>query len=230
MIMNNRLTELIEQKSFNELSAAEKSFVLEHISEREYNEQYNLISDIKKELKSEASQLKANDSIRLNALAALRAKQLVVESKPKVSFFNSKIPLWTAIAAVFMIFILTTYIFIDTQFKENKSSELVASIDTVYIDKIIRDTIEIMKSADTVVKTVYAPVKEVNPITINSQSSDYLSSNLDSTERENLIIQRELGNTMRIGSYTNTIDFKNPSSGKSLSNDPIGRVVLNVTN
>jgi hypothetical protein len=241
--MKIRLTELIEEKSFNELSKEEQSFVLTQVSEEEYNEKHQLIANVKDELKSEANELKANESIRLSALAALRAKQIVVEpiftstssskTKVKSGFFNFKIPLWTAVAAVFMIFILSTPVFIESQLNSNKSNQLVASVDTIYIDKIIRDTIEITKPADRVVKTVYVTNNDISQKVIaenefetnndNQQLTDFSINRSDN-------IQNELEMRMAIGGYTNTIDFSNPKSGRSLSEDKIGKVVLEVVN
>lgn len=235
--MKNRLTELIEEKSFAELSVEERDFVLSQLSEQEYTEKHQLISDVKKELKSEASELSANDSIRLNALAALRAKQateIPIENTKKSSgFFAFKIPLWSAVAAVFLIFILSTPVFIDSQFKENRSAELMASVDTVYIDKIIRDTIEIIKPADTVVKTIYVTnkvdfSKEIANKEIEIKKEKPSTPNYLNVKSET--IHRDLEMRMAIGGYTNTIDFTNPKSGRSLSEDKIGRVVLDVVN
>ncbi len=232
--MDNRVTELIEQKSFTELSVEERNFVLSQISEQEYIEKHQLILEIKKDLKSEASQLKVNDSIRLDALIALRAKHAAIGSaettKSRIGFFTFKIPLWTAVAAVFMIFILTTPLFIDSQFKDNKANDLVASIDTVYIDKVIRDTIAIMKPADTVVKTVYKTIVVSDPIVEASQTTKYPETEDNLTDLKSRSIQRDLERAMAIGDYPNTIDFKTSLKGKSLSNDPIGRVVLGVSN
>ncbi|WP_107040002.1 hypothetical protein [Brumimicrobium mesophilum] len=230
--MKTKLTELIERKSFNELTKEEQNFVLSEISEQEFNEKHELISQVKGELKSEASQLKAKDSIHLNALAALREKkdrESVEESdkeKGGAGFFAFKIPLWTAIAAVFMIFILSTPIFINSEFDQNKNDELLALVDTVYVDKIIRDTIEITQPADTVVKMIYTSRDASDEITELPATIESLDIKVNETSGE--IIQYNSQSSMSMGSYTSTFDFKSSDTGESLSEDKIGRVLLRI--
>ena len=222
--MNNRLTELIEQKSFNELSKQEKRFVLNDITEQEYKEKYQLIYEVKRELKLEASVLKVNDSIRVSAIEALLLKQK--EKKPGVfiRFTRFKVPLWTAVAALFLIFILSTPILINTELKNDTKNNLLASIDTVYIDKIIKDTIQIIKPGDTVIQKVYVSKKDY-PSKEEGTLKLVEYSNLKSDQS-----QKDLEREMAIGGYINTIDFYTPKSGKSLSDDRIGRILLNVSN
>lgn len=226
--MKNRIIELIEKHSFEDLSAEEKRFVLSELSENEFREKRSLIVQIKDELKAEADELKANKSIHLYAL---RAKSLEKESEAnkKVGFLTFKIPLWTAIAAIFMIFILTTPIFLDNDFNRD-DSQLMALVDTIYIDKIIRDTIEIDVPADTIVETIYKALPNEGTIDYISEKMNEPNDMLESDNSNSVIIQGDLERTLGMGNYPNTIDFKDVSKGKSLSNDPIGRVVLNILN
>ncbi|PWH86694.1 hypothetical protein [Brumimicrobium oceani] len=237
--MKIRLSELMESKSFSELTIEERNFVLSEISEQEFKEKRQLIVQVKEELKSEANQLKVNEQTHLNALAALRAKNAsksgliteveeTVESQEKegkVGFFAFKIPLWTAIAAVFMIFILTTPVFINSEF-ETKNDTTLAVADTVYIDKIIRDTIEISMPADTVVKVVYQSMPESEKEVKNQRNNEFIANDFEPIPLENFKIQDDLEKAMANDNFSNPIDIQSNVKGKSLSDDLIGKRVL----
>lgn len=86
-----RLFDLIESKSFEELSAEEKSFVLQHLSMEEYTFQRRIISSTE-ELEYEAEE----------------PFPLVIKPEKKL-FFSRSIPLYQAmIGAACMIFVFIT--------------------------------------------------------------------------------------------------------------------------
>lgn len=220
MKMDFKLTKLIEQKAFEALSESEKSFVLKHLSEEEYRERYQLISEVKRELETEAKELKANETIRSNALAALRSKQQKKESRIIPMLFYYKIPLWVSVAAIFLVFILTTPFILNTEIKATSKEQLTMR-DTVYVEKIVRDTVEVIQPADTIVKTIYTSDKK--KLLVNSDVEVPIFSN-----KKNPSSQKELDLIVAHEDYTNPIDLDKPSTGKSLSNDPFGRAVLGV--
>ena len=221
MKMDYRLTELLEQKSFEELTQEEKSFVLTHLSEAEYRRQHQLLTEVKTDLKEEAQSLKANDQIRINAIEALRVKNQVKKSGGLVLWFNYKIPLWSAVAALLLVFILTTPLLINTEIKDGKPNEQLAMQDTVYIEKIIKDTVEIKKPADTITKTVY--VKN-NESTVNKHMETH-----DFSAESNKLNKMGMEPVIAFEESYNPIDIGKRTSGKSLSEDPVGRVVLNIS-
>lgn len=249
-MMNDRLRELIEEKSYDVLTAEEKEFVLSEMEEAYYREQHQLIAKARQNLKSEAGELKANESIRSNVLAAMRAKRMnqeEEEEKEKQSvggFFAIKIPLWTALAAVLLIFLFTTPIVFDGSLGNKKNNTLLTATDTVYIDKIIRDTIresiENESPKDSVIKTLHLNEdsdidkgKNVDLIRQTLSNKNAKKEN-DKTQKQNIAVEKndvllkELEETMAIGGYKEQFDFRKTSTGKSLSSDPVARSVLGV--
>ena len=222
MKMDYRLTELLEKKSFEELSEEEKSFVLTHLSETEYRQQHQLISEVKSDIKEEAKLLKANDQIRVNALEALSLKHQEKDAKTIPLWLNYKIPLWTAVAALLLIFILTTPLLFNTKMSESAPNEQLVMRDTVYIEKIVNDTIEITQPADTVIKTVYISNKT------KSTEDEHLITPEFTNERNDLS-KTEIDQTIASEKSFNPMNIGNRTSGKSLSEDPVGRVILNIS-
>lgn len=220
--MDYRLTKLIEQKAFKELTEVEKDFVLSSISKEAYNQQYQILSEVKKDLKDEAKTLKANDQIRINALEALRSKQQKKKSKVIPLWLNYKVPIWTAVAALLLVFILTTPLLINTEIKDGKPTEQLAMQDTLYIERIINDTVEITKPADTIIKTVYASKKTSSTKKEELEVPDFSAKNNNMTQSEKEFISE-------YEEVQSPINFGNHTTGKSLSEDPVGRFVLNIS-
>lgn len=220
--MDYRITELLEQKAFEELSEDEKSFVLDHLTEAEYREQHHLLWVVKKELTEEAKTLHAKNQIRLNALEALRMKQKKKKSKVIPLWLNYKIPLWSAVAAILLVFILTTPLIINTEINENRTKDRLAMRDTIYIEKLVNDTIEIAKPADTIIKIVYAPRKASSPFKEVTKTPEFSPKTKSIIPLENEFISsfEEVGSPLLL---------ENSKTGKSLSEDPIARSVLNIS-
>lgn len=221
MKMDYKLTELIEQKAFEALSESEKSFVLEHLSEEEYCERYQLISEVKSELKTEAKGLKTNDHIRTTVLEALRSKQQKQKTRIIPMLFNYKIPLWASVAAIFLVFILITPFILNTDIEKATSREQLAMRDTVYVEKIVRDTVEVTQPADTVIKTIYASEKSTSTVNVDRETPVF-------PNEKKAMSQKEMEFVLAYEGYVNPIDLDKRSSGKSLSDDPFGRVVLGI--
>ena len=220
MEKDNILTELMEKKTFEELTMSEKSLVLLLITETEYNERHTSLLQMKKELKAEAKELKANENIRLAALQALREKQ-ETKKTPVIPFLLSyKVPLWMAAAAILLIMLLLPSVF-KTDINKLESNKQLAVRDTVYVDRIIKDTIKIIQASDPVIRTVY--IKENTSTQANEPFKEKV-------QEENLkpINARELEVVIAINNYPSKIDFSIQTSGKSLSNDPLGKSVLNI--
>ncbi|RFC53763.1 hypothetical protein [Brumimicrobium aurantiacum] len=223
--MEDQLRKLLETKEFEQLSKTEKDFVLQQISEAEYRTQFESLQMMKEEMKSEASTIKVDSAIPPNLMAALKnQKEKQQEEKQSKIFFlvQSKIPLWSAVAAVFLVFILSTPVFIDKDIKPSKTG-VIASIDTVFVDKIIRDTLQIFVPADTVYKTIY--VKDQN----NHIAENRMTKPQGKTETKD-DITIDLKEAMVLGGYTNVLDFEVHQEGQSLSEDSIGQKIFDYTN
>ena len=220
MEKDNKLTELMEKKTFEELTMSEKSLVLHLVTETEYNERHKSLLQMKKELKSEASELKANENIRLAALQALREKQ-EIKKTPIIPFlFSYKVPVWMAAAAILLIMLLLPSVF-KTGINKLESNKQLTVRDTVYVDRIVKDTIKIIQASDPVIRTVY----------IKENTSTYTNEPLkEKVQEENLktINVRELEAVIAMNNYPSKIDFSVQTSGKSLSDDPLGKSVLNI--
>lgn len=220
--MDYRITELLEKKAFEELTEVEKSLVLDHLTEAEYREQHHLLWVVKKELTEEAKTLHAKDQIRRKALEALRMKQKKKKSKVMPLWLNYKIPLWSAVAAILLVFILTTPLITNTEINETKIKDQLVMRDTVYIEKLVNDTIEIAKPADTITKYIYVPKKISSPLKEGTNISE-----LPTKIKSITPLEKEL-----ISSYeedNSPIHLERHKTGKSLSEDPIARSVLNIS-
>ena len=220
--MDYRVTELLETKSFEALSEDEKFLVKSHLTEDEYQRQHRLIAQFKDNLNDESESLSANDQIRVNALEALRLKNQENATKTVPLWLNYKIPLWTAFAALLLIFILTTPLLFNSEIGESKSNEQLVMRDTVYIEKIVNDTIEIKTPADTVIKTIYTSNKNSRD-EIKDLNTPVFSNNAKTMKEaeENFMTSSE--------EMISPFKFNNRSKGKSLSEDPLGRVLLNIS-
>lgn len=146
---HERLFDLIESKSFEELNQEERTFVLNHLTEAEYNLQRTVIS---------ATQALEYDSVEPAALQI---------PKEKKSFFNRTIPLYQALigaACLALLFIVVgnkkSYS-LNWRFSEhpleisltNGASSaqiihdtIIREIPIITASKIIRDTITIVQT------------------------------------------------------------------------------------
>lgn len=216
MEKDNKLTELMENKTFEELTISEKSLVLHLITETEYNERHSSLLQMKKELKTEAKELKANENIRLAALQALRKKQ-DTKKPPIIPFlFSYKVPVWMTAAAILLIMLVFPSIF-----KTDVNKLQLAVRDTVYVDRIIKDTIKIIEASDPVIQTIY--IKE----NTSTQANEPLKEKVQEENLKSINI-RELEVEIAMNNYPSKIDFSVQPSGRSLSNDPLGKSVLNI--
>ena len=103
MEKDNILTELMEKKTFEELTMSEKSLVLLLITETEYNERHTSLLQMKKELKAEAKELKANENIRLATLQVLREKQETKGHNRHICHSQT----WSQLVTVFVTVLVT---------------------------------------------------------------------------------------------------------------------------
>ena len=148
--MKKYLIDLIENKAFGSLEQKEKSFVLKQMTEEEYTMQHELIQQSRKYFSMEAEHLKAAEKIRATVLSHLRNRKSKSKAKLVSPVFGYKVPAWAAVAAV----LLVSFTALSYQYFSSVSipqSELLFSHnDTVYVERIITDTVKIFTSPDTV--------------------------------------------------------------------------------
>ena len=171
------------------------------------------------ELNKEAKSLKANDSIRLAALQALREKNKKKAILPV--FIGYKVPIWMAAAAILLILLLIPSTFNSDINKTGTNTQL-AVHDTVYVERVVTDTIKVNQPSDTVVKTVY--VKDNSSNQLNEASTP-------STKNRDLktLNLKELETIIALNNFPSKIDLAVQPTGKSLSDDPFAKAVLNIS-
>lgn len=176
------------------------------------------IRSIQNEMEKEANELRANERIRIAAIEALKTKQKSRKTVVIPLVFNYKVPLWMVAASVILIVLLLPYTF-DANLTGAQNSSQLAVHDTVYVDRILTDTIEIIQPSDTVIKTVY--VQE------NKTTNELTDQNLSRTDLKTLNA-REIEAIMALNNFPSKIDLDIQKSGKSLSKEVLGKAVLRI--
>lgn len=159
--MNFSIDNLLENKSINDLGAAEKAFVLGQMTAEEYQKQHELIRASQTYFQTANKPLQP----RPTTLTTLQ-NQLASERKKKkggILIFTHQIPTWSAVAAGLMLFIFFQF----SNFMSPKTAvDLpIAQIDTVYLEKEVvkYDTVTLIVNKP-IVKTVQIEQKQsINP-------------------------------------------------------------------
>lgn len=220
--MNMDIIELMENKSFEALNEAEKVFVLEQMSKSEYENQYELLQHSKKYFAEEYQQLHVKDHLRENVLHKL------IEKKNKTGILtmmiNYKVPAWAAAAVFLITFSLLSYPFMSNEHKD-RAELLAASKDTVFLEKLIVDTVKIFSHPDTVFRTKYISNKAEEIKTPNSsivaKEEEKINAGLFNSRHD------ELSN---VGTEYPILEFKlQPNySGMSLKDDSIAKLLIGI--
>ncbi|MDX2361647.1 MAG: hypothetical protein QNK23_12640 [Crocinitomicaceae bacterium] len=114
------LMELIESKSFESLTEEEKGFVLEHMSEEEFNLQRKILLETK---------AMDDDVVPLPLIIPNKKRGIVI-------------PLYQAIGGIAAAVLLSFFLLrTETTIEIPGEQLIVAQTDTVYVDKVIVDTI-----------------------------------------------------------------------------------------
>lgn len=118
-----RLLELVESTSFDQLSKEEKTFVLKHMSKEEYELRTIVLREGK------------------NAYESLEPRKLLLEEEEKRGMLIP-IPLYQTVGAVAAAFLIAFFLFKQSP-EEIINSEAVplAKVDTVYVEKVLHDTV-----------------------------------------------------------------------------------------
>jgi hypothetical protein len=218
--MTTDLSELLAQKTFEELTATEREMVLSEMSEQDYSDQHEMIIAAKLMMAKEAATLQA-------PVVPIAAGKLMPQKKGGVfALFSHKIPTWAAVAAGILLFLLFNYSSILNPSAENNTLVVAPQVDTVYVEKLItefRDLKPLQKEKgpsrmqpQTTEKVVSANLRTSTPPVVNQNSSANLN--------ENLAYSDEMLNAERIN-YTAILQNYRSSKGVSLQNDSISQML-----
>lgn len=178
------------------------------------------IKSIQDEMGKEAKELKVNESIRSTVLESLRKKKEPKKTSVITLVFNYKVPLWMVAASVILIVLILPYTF-KTNVNEIGNNPQLAVHDTVYVDKIINDTVEIIKPSSPIIQTVY--VKE----SIANEKDNLVEPKYKIIDKKHMDIN-DLSIYLTLDNYTPKIDLSTKTSGKSLSEDAFAKAVLRI--
>ena len=225
--MKMDLTELIENKSFEALTEAEKAFVLQQMSKTEYENQYELLQQYKIFSAEEYERLEVKDEVRKNALQKLRKRKAEKKRGILPMIINYKVPAWAAAAVFLITFSLLSYPFMSSEY-EDKGEMLAASKDTVFLEKLIVDTVKIFSNPDTVFRTRYisSTAEEVqasgSAIAATKDEEDKIDADLFNRHKE--LSNIEVGNQI----LELELELQPKYSGTSLKDDSIAKILIGI--
>lgn len=203
------IDELLATKSFADLSAEERQFVLKTYTKEAYEQDYEVVQKSQAHFKTESASIKAPAAPPLAALQALKAHQ--PKKKKGVFFlFAHKIPTWSAAAVFLLLFALYQ---LGTK---NTISPIAAApvVDTVFVEKTITEYIP--AEPDTIVEVVYRD----RPVIVQEQpcqQDDYSVAEPDSYSDEILNLDGV--------NYTTLFSTINQGQGVSLKDDSLTQMV-----
>lgn len=208
--MKHDLSDLLDQKDFEDLTMIERNFVLSEISEEAYNEQRETIVMAQLIMADDASNLRANPSIAIAASTALQQRK----KTGVFAIFTHKVPTWAAVAACALLFTLFNYSGIFGQSVEKNHVADVSSIDTVYIEKIITEFRDLKPFQEKPVSDKVQPHNSENL----AQVSVPPKPDKTPTYSDEMLNAEQINYTALLQNYSS-------SNGVSLQNDSITRMV-----
>lgn len=153
---NDKILALIEQKSFAELSPAEREMVLSQMTENEYQAQYEMLQASASLFEEEAELLAPNPAI----LADLQARILPKKESRKVAvWFTFQIPAYQSALAMAAMALIVWLIWPQPQTKFAEKE--------VIVYQSVHDTVEVIREVP--VEKLVTIVKEV-PVSIPVQA------------------------------------------------------------
>ena len=142
--MDEKLLQLLETKSFSQLTADEKQFVLQNITEQEYNEQHSIFAISSEIIDEEIAAIAIDTQIFDNVLKAGRTS----------SFLYYKVSL-IKVAAVFLVAMVSYHLVMAHIYSTNEQEPLIVhNTDTIYkVEKIYNtDTVYLTEYKTKIVK------------------------------------------------------------------------------
>lgn len=152
--MDERIVNIIAAKSFDTLTASEKDWVLETMTEAEYQRLYTTLQL--------APQLDESvvPSPRLRAsLIAQFEKPVPLAPTPQPAWYLRGVPVWQA-AAVWLLVAGTMMTLSRPGRKSEPVVQTIQTIDTVYVEKIVWKERVVVKTVKTKVPTEMASVAD----------------------------------------------------------------------
>lgn len=208
--MKMELQSLLEQKPFADLTHEEQVFVLGLTSKEAYEIQRKVVQNAATVMDKEAARLIATppSATIMNALKAKQAPIVAPIAKSKIrTLLNYKIAAWQAIAASLVLFVVLQVVMEGYTQLEALDNPLLAGKDTVYIEKYIKEVVEVEKPADTLIKVVYKTVyvDKENPQPITSIYGQNIAA------KETPILATP--------SFANVLQYATKASGQPASRD-----------
>ncbi|MFI5204164.1 MAG: hypothetical protein ACHQF2_06685 [Flavobacteriales bacterium] len=171
---NYRIQQLIESKSFDELSNEEKTIVLSEITEDEYTNRKSVVYNTRLFLSTEVNRMQPADKIKQRAMAMLMERKNNEKKSLLSMIFQYKIPAFIPAAAAVLLLIMLPF-----AFNSEKKTEYIASVtDTIQKTVYKTDTVILEKE---VVKEVKVPV--VKYVTTETPRTTQISNNNQGTDR-----------------------------------------------
>lgn len=210
---------LLEQKAFDELNAAEQAFVLEQMSSEAYDYERSIILASQDFWELESAQIQPAPPHPNRALAALKAKKYKETQTPKgiiAALLAYKIPAWQAAAALIFVFFFVRGLGTAQQ----NQTIIVAEEhlrDTVFVKEYITKVKEL--PADTLIKVIY---KEARPK--ENRNENVLASNKQSPAPNKNVKPR--GQAI-VQEFDDVLQYCNTASSSPASKDTFLQILSN---
>lgn len=209
------LHDLLEQKSFEELEEREQAFVLDQMTQEDYEIERGTILASQAFFMSEELQITPNPMAANSALLALEKRR---EKKTLgLLFLAYKIPAWQAVAAAMVIFLLTNHFGGGTTAAETNLLAQKNTRDTVFVDKYITK----IQPADTVVKVIYKVL--TGQSTPKRKEPEVLASNGLSKNKESQVVETEAVSR----EFNDVLQYCSRSSSRPASKDTFLQLLSN---
>ena len=213
--MEKQLIDLLESKEFHALTSEELELVLSLISEEEYISRRAFIQRAQSEFTTEAKSLKVTPLSQSAALAHLKTKNSERKKQHFPLIFTYKIPAWTVAAAFIIMCLILSGLLLRTEEVSKQVNPQIAKVDTVYIEKYIKDTIYIDRVTKSETKNTYSISQQAD-----SEQGKIIPGNSVQISKTELAMLQHLEGRLE------PLDFNTSNQGKSLNDDRIGQLVL----
>lgn len=211
---NQRLQQLIESKTFNELTNEERTMVLKEISEEEYSLRRSVLEGIRVLLGHTEEDLEPDPEVKNKAALLFANKARKKEKSILHAVFAYKVPLFIPAAAAVLLLFMLPFVFenptkreyvaqvtdtvqkvvykTDTVVKEIEVIKPVVTIKYVYKEKPKDDlNVSINQAQDRIVKTDPAIMLEKTQSQLKHQSAQSGKSSGDTRELGFMIKRRD---------------------------------------
>ncbi len=192
--------DLLGKKPFEQLTEQEKTLMLQHLNEAEYEELRNATL-LSHSFKINEEKLPANNKQKDLLMSRFRQKN------KNVALIYRPIVLWK-VAASFLLILGICYFYVSLK-NMNTNIQYLSQVDTIYIDKIV--------PAEKIFDTIY--LNQIPKIRGGKKQAREVNDESEMTNSENIVIENNSGlNALSISDYDNPINNK---KGKSIKEDSL---------